>query len=40
MKGKEKVLTAEELIKKRRNAMYRKKWRETHQEKYKAYMRE
>ena len=40
MKSKEKVLTAEELIKKRRNAQYRKKWRETHPEEYKAYMRE
>jgi len=40
MKSKDKNLTAEELIKKRRNAQYRKKWRETHPEEYKAYMRE
>ena len=40
MKSKEKNLTAEELIKKRRNAIYRKRWRERHTEEYKAYMRE
>jgi len=32
-------MTAEELIKKRRSAIYRKRWKERHPEKYKAYMR-
>ena len=40
MKSKEKVLTAEELIRRRRNAIYRKRWREKHPEKYREYMRD
>ena len=39
MKSKDKGLTAEELIKKRRNAIYRKRWRENHPYEYRTYMR-
>jgi len=39
MKRKE-VLTTPELIKKRKNAEYVKRWRENHPDEYKKYMRE